>query len=185
MLNGNDTCHGTTTGLAVDANGCPTVAAIVAVSDDPADGGFDADDLTGMGLTGAVVANLADYEVAIANASPAPTTLTELQTLIDGVNQANDTDSDGVLNGNDTCPGTTTGLAVDASGCPTVAAIVAASNDPADGGFDADDLTGMGLTGVVVANLADYEVAIANASPVPTTLTELQTLNDTKGQPDE
>ncbi len=57
-----------------------------------------------------------------------------------------------------------------------MAASLAASDDPADGGFDADDLTGMGLTGVVVANLGDYEVAIKNASPTPTTLAGLQTL---------
>ena len=58
-----------------------------------------------------------------------------------------------------------------------VAAIVAASNDPADGTPSIADLTDIGLTDVT-CNQARYEIGIANANPVPTTLTELQAVID-------
>ncbi|MCI2228271.1 fibrobacter succinogenes major paralogous domain-containing protein [Polaribacter sp. MSW13] len=57
-----------------------------------------------------------------------------------------------------------------------IAAIVAASNDPADGTPSIADLTAVGVTGMNPANIAQYEVAINNASPAPTTLAELQAI---------
>ncbi|MEK9765688.1 MAG: hypothetical protein VW274_04350, partial [Thalassolituus sp.] len=62
------------------------VYTIVTASDDPADGGFTATDLTDIGLTGVSDRQLENYEVAIANASPAPATLAEMQAIIDDVN---------------------------------------------------------------------------------------------------
>ena len=58
----------------------------------------------------------------------------------------------------------------------TVAAIVAASTDPAaDGTQSITDLIDIGLADVT-GDQAAYEVGIANANPVPTTLTELQAI---------
>ena len=58
----------------------------------------------------------------------------------------------------------------------TVAAIVAASTDPAaDGTPSITDLIDIGLADVT-GDQAAYEVGIANANPVPTTLTELQAI---------
>jgi hypothetical protein len=90
----------------------------------------------------------------------------------------NDADLDGVIDANDICPATTLGLAVAANGCPTVAGIVAVSNNPANGGFAENDLTGMGLNNVVAANVPLYEAAIASANPAPITLAELQAIID-------
>ncbi len=89
-----DTCPGTSSGLAVDSNGCPTIAGIVAASDDPSDGGFDLDDLQDAGLTNLLGLSLADYEEAIANNNPAD--LSALQALIDTVNSQTDSDGDGI-----------------------------------------------------------------------------------------
>ncbi len=63
-----------------------------------------------------------------------------------------------------------------AASLAAVAAIVAASTDPAaDGTPSIADLTNVGLS-FLTSDQADYEVAIANANPVPTTLTELQAI---------
>ncbi|MEN8914146.1 MAG: hypothetical protein ABF257_09870 [Polaribacter sp.] len=63
-----------------------------------------------------------------------------------------------------------------AASLAAVAAIVTASTDPAaDGTPSIADLTNAGLT-FLTSDQADYEVAIANANPVPTTLTELQAI---------
>ncbi len=107
----NDTCAGTTSGLAVNATGCPTPANIVGVSNDPADGGFDETDLTAAGLTTINPALLAEYEVGFTDptalnllpyADPLNPTLAELQAVIDAVNAANtDEDGDMVLTGVD------------------------------------------------------------------------------------
>jgi hypothetical protein len=62
------------------------VAAIVAVATNPAaDGTPSLADLTAVGLTNATADQTA-YEIAIADAAPVPTTLAELQTIIDTVN---------------------------------------------------------------------------------------------------
>jgi hypothetical protein len=94
-----------------------------------------------------------------------------------------DEDLDGVSDPNDACAGTTLGLAVSAVGCATVAGIVSASASPADGGYDQDDLTGMGLVNIIPANLPLYEAAIATASPAPTTTVELQAIIDRVNNP--
>ncbi|MCL4298836.1 MAG: hypothetical protein KJ077_24070 [Anaerolineae bacterium] len=74
------------------------VATIVAASDSVADGSPIRVDLTNpiLALVHVIPANMPAYEEAIAAASPAPTTKPELQAIIDGVNQASDTDSDGM-----------------------------------------------------------------------------------------
>lgn len=64
----------------------------------------------------------------------------------------------------------------------TVAAIVAASNDPADGTPSIADLIDIGLTNVT-GDQAAYEVAIANANPVPIILLELQAVIDLVNNP--
>ena len=63
-----------------------------------------------------------------------------------------------------------------------VAAIVAASNDPADGTPSIADLTDIGLTDVT-GDQSAYEEAIANANPVPITLPELQAIIDLVNNP--
>ncbi len=89
-----------------------------------------------------------------------------------------DSDGDGVADSVDNCPNTSTGLAVDANGCPTVASIVSVSDDPADGGFTGDDLTGTGVTNVNNDNIDKYEKLIAQASPAPVTVADLQVIID-------
>ncbi len=88
----------------------------------------------------------------------------------------NDDDGDGVVNVNDTCPGTSAGLAVDINGCATIAGIIAASDDPADGGFSITDLDDLPITGLTAANITSYEEAIANAMPAPSSVGDLQTI---------
>ncbi len=88
----------------------------------------------------------------------------------------NDDDGDGVVNVNDTCPGTSAGLAVDINGCATIAGIIAASDDPADGGFSITDLDDLLITGLTAANITSYEEAIANAMPAPSSVGDLQTI---------
>ena len=97
----------------------------------------------------------AAYKEEIAEANPEPTTLEELQDIIDDVNAE----------------------------IVAVAAIVAAANNPAAGGTPSlDDLREVGLTEVGLTNVtayqAAYEEAIAKASPVPTRLEELQAIID-------
>ncbi len=98
-----------------------------------------------------------------------------------------DGDGDGISDTNDTCAGTTSGLAVDASGCPTFVGILTVSNIPADGGFAATDLTAAGLTSINPTLLAEYEVGFADpttlglpayADPLNPTLAELQAVID-------
>ncbi len=62
------------------------VAAIVAASDNSADGNPSIADLTSVGLTGLVAGNLGAYEIAIDAATPALTTVAELQTIINNAN---------------------------------------------------------------------------------------------------
>ena len=77
----------------------PSVAAIVAASNDPAaDGTPSLADLTNAGVTGATGDQTA-YEEAIAAANPAPTTLAELQAIIDAVNVSPDCDANGFEGG--------------------------------------------------------------------------------------
>ena len=65
------------------------IAAIVAASTKPAAGGTPSlTDLTAVGVT-EVTEDQTTYEEAIADASPAPTTLAELQAIIDVVNSNN------------------------------------------------------------------------------------------------
>ncbi|MDF1762349.1 MAG: hypothetical protein P1U57_02970, partial [Oleibacter sp.] len=85
-----------------------------------------------------------------------------------------DGDADGVEDFLDQCPTTSSGLAVDDDGCPTVAGIVAASDFPADGGYGNQDLIDVGLINTFPGNVPFYEEAIANTDPSPTTLEELQ-----------
>jgi hypothetical protein len=59
-----------------------------------------------------------------------------------------------------------------------VAAIVAAASNPADGTPSLADLTALGITNLTAGQTA-YEEAIADASPAPTTLAELQAIIDT------
>ena len=119
-------------------------------------------------------------EIAAEEGFSNPPTLAQVQAIIDRVNQANgDDDGDGVTNDIDTtCPATTMNLAVDSLGCPTVAGIVNASDDPADGGYTLQELTQIGLTNVDDENstVEDYERAIAAANPAPTTVAELQAI---------
>ena len=69
------------------------VAAIVTASTNPAAGGTPSlADLTAAGVTGALGDQVA-YEVAIADASPAPKTVAELQAIIDAVNNATPKDT--------------------------------------------------------------------------------------------
>ena len=134
------------------------------------------------GISSVSTALEAEYQAAILaeNGFSNPPTLAEVQAIIDAVNAANgDDDGDGVTNDMDTtCPNTTMNLAVDNLGCPTVAGIIAASNNPADGGFTLEELARVGLTDLATddASLAAYEVSIASASPAPTTLAELQAI---------
>jgi uncharacterized delta-60 repeat protein len=172
-----DICSNTTAGLLVGANGCPTVLGIVLASNNPANGGYTLSELTTLGLIGITASSLAQYEVSIAMAIPAPTTLTALQIVINDVNLGNaDTDSDGVINSNDICPNTTAGLGIGTNGCPTIMSIVLKSQNPADGGYSVTDLTGIGLTSITTSSLAQYEAAIAVAATAPTTLAQLQAI---------
>ena len=109
-------------------------------------------DLTALGVTG-LTSPQTHYKLAIASSSPAPTTLAALQVIIDAVNTAF------------------------AAELADVATIVANSNTRADGTPSIAELAAMGATNLVVAQ-AYYEVAIAGASPAPTTLAALQTIID-------
>ena len=72
------------------------------------------------GATGVTAANLDDVNAAIDSLVGADVdTLAEIQSVVNAVNT--DSDSDGVNNFFDTCPGTPSGLVVNASGCPAVA----------------------------------------------------------------
>ena len=79
-----------------DWSGCkdvippPTIADIVDASTNPAAFGTPSiEDLQAVGVTGDLLSSLQTaYEEAIATASPAPTTLTQLQAIIDAVNAA-------------------------------------------------------------------------------------------------
>jgi hypothetical protein len=126
------------------------VAAIVAAAGNSADGTPSLDDLTELGITNLTAGQTA-YQEAIADASPAPTTLAELQAIIDAVN---------------------TELAA------VVAIVAAADNPAADGTPNLDDLNTVGIKNLTAGQIA-YEEAIADASPAPTTLAELQAIIDT------
>ncbi|AHK17663.1 Ig-like domain-containing protein [Thalassolituus oleivorans] len=72
------------------------------------------------GATRVTAANLDDVNAAIDSLVGADVdTLAEIQSVVNAVNK--DSDSDGVNNFFDTCPGTPSGLVVNASGCPAVA----------------------------------------------------------------
>jgi hypothetical protein len=126
------------------------VATIVDSADNPAAGGTPSlVALTTLGLTNVTAAQEA-YEIAIAVAAPAPTTLAELQVIIDAVNTET----------------------------AAVAAIVAAADNPAAGGTPSlVALTAVGLTNLTAAQTT-YEVSIKDATPVPTTLVQLQVIID-------
>jgi hypothetical protein len=127
------------------------VVAIVAAADNPAaDGTPSLDDLNTVGIKNLTAGQIA-YEELIADASPAPTTLAELQAIIDAVN---------------------TELAA------VVAIVAAADNPAADGTPNLDDLNTVGIKNLTAGQIA-YEEAIADASPAPTTLAELQAIIDT------
>jgi hypothetical protein len=125
------------------------VAAIVAAAGNSADGTPSLDDLTELGITNLTAGQTA-YQEAIADASPAPTTLAELQAIIDAVN---------------------TELAA------VVAIVAAADNPAADGTPSLDDLNTVGIKNLTAGQIA-YEELIADASPAPTTLAELQAIID-------
>jgi uncharacterized protein (TIGR02145 family) len=129
------------------------VAAIVADADNPADGTPSLVALTTLGLTNVTAAAQEAYEIAIADAVTVPTTLAELQVIIDAVNKV------------------------------AVAAIVASADNPADGTPSLANLTDLSLTNVTAAPEA-YEIAIAVAEPVPTTLAELQVIIDAVNKTD-
>ncbi|MCB9423217.1 MAG: hypothetical protein H6667_25700 [Ardenticatenaceae bacterium] len=155
------------------------VATIVAASDSPADGAPNLTDLTNIGLVRLVNSSLSDYEEAFANASPSPTTLAELQAIVDGVNQGNDSDSDGISDATEIDAGTNPNDGTDNdTEAEKVATLVAASDTTADGAPTATDLTNSGLIRVITTSMDSYEAAIANASPAPTTLVELQAIID-------
>lgn len=122
------------------------VAAIVAASNDPADGTPSIANLAAVGVTGMNAANIAAYEGAIANASPAPTTLAELQAIINIIEDP-------------------------------LAGLIASAAYPAAGLTEAQ-FTNAGATGLVTANVAAYEAAIALADPKPSTLAGLQAIVD-------
>jgi hypothetical protein len=124
------------------------VAAIVAAATNPAAGGTPSlADLTAVGIT-SLTASQTVYEEVIADAVPAPGTVLELQVIVDAVN---------------------TELAA-------IAAIVAAADNPAaDGTPSLADLTAVGITSLTEIQTI-YEVAIADAAPAPTRLTELQVI---------
>jgi uncharacterized protein (TIGR02145 family) len=127
------------------------VAAIVAAATNPAVGGTPSlADLTALGIT-SLTASQTVYEEVIADAVPAPGTVSELQVIIDAVN---------------------TELAA-------IAAIVAAADNPAVGGTPSlADLTAVGITNLTEIQTL-YEVAIADAAPAPTRLAELQVIINT------
>jgi uncharacterized protein (TIGR02145 family) len=132
------------------------VATIVDSADNPAAGGTPSlVALTTLGLTNVTAAQTA-YEVAIADATPVPATLAELQVIIDAVNTET----------------------------AAVAAIVAAATNPAAGGTPSlADLTAAGLINITPAQEA-YEIAIAYAAPAPITLAELQVIIDAVNKTD-
>ena len=115
----------------------------------PASNGLPSlDQLTNIGITG-VTGSQVEYEEAIADASPTPTTLEELQAVIDEVN---------------------TGI--------QILNITANATNPASNGVPSlDQLTNIGITNTI-GSQAEYEEAIADASPTPTTLEELQAVID-------
>ena len=63
-----------------------------------------------------------------------------------------------------------------------IESIVTESQSPADGGTPSiDDLSNAGIQNLT-GDQEKYEIAIANANPIPTTLTELQQIiNDVNG----
>jgi hypothetical protein len=126
------------------------VAAIVAAATNPpADGTPSLADLAALGLANLTAAQTW-YEKAIVWAVPVPTTLAELQAIIDALN---------------------TELAA-------VAAIVAAATNPAaDGTPSLADLAALGLIRLTKAQTV-YEEAIADAYITPTIIAELQTIID-------
>ena len=126
-----------------------TVATIVSNSGTSADGTPSIADLTAAGVTGTVPANEAAYEVAINAASPAPVTLANLQDLINTENEK-----------------------------IAVAAIVAASDSPADGTPSIAELQAVGVLNIAAGVQATLEEGIADASPAPTTLAGLQAVID-------
>ena len=66
------------------------VETIVNNANDPADGNPSEANLTEVGVTGVETTSVGEYEEAIANANPAPTTLAELQEVVDAVNANTD-----------------------------------------------------------------------------------------------
>ncbi|MCA9897424.1 MAG: hypothetical protein H6654_16435 [Ardenticatenaceae bacterium] len=155
------------------------VATIVAASDATPDGQPNETDLINTGLVRLVSSSIGNYETAFANASPAPTTLAQLQAIVDGVNQGNDSDSDGISDATEVDAGTDPNNGTDNdTEAERVATILAASDATADGAPTAVDLTNIGLVRVVVTSMDDYEEAIANASPAPTTYADLQAIID-------
>jgi hypothetical protein len=159
------------------------VATIVAASDNPADGAPSAADLTNptLALVNVITDNMPAYEEAIAAASPAPTTKADLQAIIDGINQGNDTDGDGISDVTEFDAGTnpTDGMDNDTV-AEQIATLVTASDNPSDGAPIAADLTNLtlALINVITANMPAYEEAIAAASPAPTTKADLQAIID-------
>ncbi len=119
---------------------------VEASSNPAADGTPSLTDLTIYGITN-TTGSQAEYEEAIADASPTPTTLEELQAVIDEVN---------------------TGI--------QILNITANATNPASNGLPSlDQLTNIGITGMTESQTY-YEEAIADASPTPTTLEELQNI---------
>ncbi|MCA9945286.1 MAG: hypothetical protein KC449_17500, partial [Anaerolineales bacterium] len=155
------------------------VATIVAASDASPDGAPNETDLTNIGLVRLVSSSIGAYETAFANASPAPTTLAALQAIVDGVNQGNDGDSDGISDATEIDAGTNPNDGTDNdTEAEKVATLVAASDTTADGAPTATDFTNTGLVRVITTSMAAYEEAFANASPAPTFLAELQAIID-------
>mgnify|MGYP000241728552 CR=1 FL=1 len=136
-------------GVSTDVAKTAEVVSLVSDANDPADGTPSVANITALGVTGALSANQALYEVAIFNAQPK--NLTDLQNLITELN--------------------------------AVQAIVNGSNDPADGTPSIADLVAVGVIGTVPGNEAAYEVEIANTTPAPTTLAELQLIIDYVNNP--
>ncbi len=169
------------------------VQTLVDASDNPADGAPTLQDLANTGLTNVITGNLGAYEVGFTDPTAlglppfsAPPTQAELQAVIDAVNQASDSDNDGISDATELDAGTDPFDGTDNDTVEEkVQTLVDASDDPADGAPTPTDLINTGLTGVITASMAAYEVGFTDptalglpAFSAPPTLAELQAVID-------
>ncbi|WP_172435810.1 Ig-like domain-containing protein [Sediminicola luteus] len=135
------------------------IAEIVANSNDPADGNPSITDLGNAGATNLVPSNEGAYEEAIASASPAPSTLSQLQEIIDSVNASQAAIAEVLEDSN------STGGAQNANGT----AVTVEQLQRIDG-----------LTGVMPQHEAAYQtlIQLETGFSNPPTVSEIQTIID-------